>query len=764
MAKREWRLEDRRLLTGHGRFVANLAREIAPEAAIVWFVRSPVAHARIARVDLAAARRCHNVFAVLGADDLGLVATPPDFAALEQTMTRSPLARDVVRFVGEAIVAVVATSVASAVDAAEAVMIDYEPLPVVASIDDARRDQVFVHTAARTNVALRFPRVEAAPIATTDAMVAVQLHTLNQRVAIAPLEGRSVLAQWSDDDRLTVHTSGQGPHPHRAAYAASLGIAVDRVRVTCPDTGGAFGAKAVPYPEELVVAHLARHLRRPMLFVEQRSESMAALGHARGQEQHLVLTGTRHGELVATDLLVVQDAGAYPRLGAFMPNMSRLMHTGPYAIGSAAFEATSVVTNTNPTVAYRGAGQPEAAAVMERAVDQFARAIGMDPIVLRRRNLIAADAFPYTNAAGLVYDSGDYVGAFDLLCAAADIDALRAEQLVRRTNGSPVQLGIGVACFVESCSTSNQPEHARVRVETDGSVLIQCGSTPSGQGHETTWARIVSNELGVELARIRCETGDSDWFVSGTVTGGSRSVQVGGEAVRAAAIAVRDDACRVAADLLEANVDDIVFDRARGAFHVAGTPIRSVSLAAVAGASNEGCLDRSLRFDPTSGTVSFGAYLACVEVDLETGEVRVVRFIAVDDAGSVIHPALFAGQVHGGVAQGIGQALYEEIVYDADGLLRTTNLADYAMPSACEIPFLETLVVETPSPHNALGAKGVGESGPIGAVPAVQNAVVDALAHLGVDHIDLPLTPQRVWAAIRHRVRLDSPCGRGATE
>ena len=751
MAQRDWRLEDQRLLTGNGRFVANLARDLAPSAAVVWFVRSSVAHARLTSLDLSAARRCRGVVAVLGAEDLGLVATPPDLSALEQTMTRSPLARHVVRFVGEAIVAVVAETLADAVDAAEAVVIDYEPLPVIASIDDAERDNVFVHPAARTNVALRFARVEAEQITTTDALVAVRLDTRNQRVAIAPLEGRSVLAQWSDEDRLTVHTGGQGPHPHRAAYAASLGIDLERVRVICPDTGGGFGAKAMPYPEELVVAHLARHLQRPMLFVEQRSESMAAFGHARGQKQHLVLTGTRSGELVATDLRVVQDAGAYPRLGAFMPNMSRLMHTGPYAIRSAAFEAVAVVTNTNSTVAYRGAGQPEAAAVMERAVDQLARAIGMDPIALRRRNLVPTDAFPYTNPAALVYDSGDYVGAFDLLCAAANVDLLRAEQLARRIKGSPIQLGIGVACFVESCSTSNQPEHAQVRVESDGSVLIRCGSTPSGQGHETTWARIVSNELGVELSRIRCETGDSDWFPSGTVTGGSRSAQVGGEAVRAAAAGVRDDARRVATDLLEANADDIVFDRVRGAFHVAGAPIRSVSLADAAAASHEGCIDRSLRFDPKSGTVSFGAYLACVEVDIETGAVCVVRFIAVDDAGTVIHPELFAGQVHGGVAQGIGQALYEEIVYDADGLLRTSNLVDYAMPSACEIPFIETLVVETPSPHNASGAKGVGESGPIGAVPAVHNAVVDALAHLGVDHIDLPLTPQRVWAALQGR-------------
>ena len=751
MRNADRRVEDRRLLTGHGRFVANLAADLAPDAAVVWFVRSPVAHARLRAIEVAAARACPGVVAVMTADDLGLVATPPDLGLLDQNMTRTALARDIVRFAGEPVVAIVAESLAAAIDAAEAVVIDTEALPGVATIDAALRDDRLVHAAAGTNVALRFARVDGAALdSDTDAtaVVSVQLATCNPRVAIAPLEGRSVLARW-DGTMLTVHTSGQGPHPHRAAYAASLGLDPANVHVVCPDTGGAFGAKAVPYPEELVVAHLARALGRPMLFVETRTESMAALGHARGQRQHLTLTGTREGRILATDLQVVQDCGAYPRLGAFMPNMSRLMHTGPYAVRSAAFEATSVVTNTNPTVAYRGAGQPEAAAVMERTVDRFAQSIGLDPIEVRRRNLVPADAFPFTNPAGLVYDSGDYLRALDLLCEVADIDGLRVAQAARRADGSRRPLGIGVACFVESCSTSNQPKHARVRIDADGTVLVQSGTTPSGQGHETTWARIVADELGVPFDAVRCETGDSAWFASGTVTGGSRSVQVGGEAVRVAAVTARDAARPLAAELLEAHVDDVVFDRARAAFHVAGAPARAVSLTAAAASHRDGCVERAVRFDPTSGTVSFGAYLAVVEVDLDTGAVRLERFVAVDDAGTVVSPSLFEGQVHGGVVQGVAQALYEEVVYDADGTLRTTNFADYALPAATELPFIEAHVIETPTPHNALGAKGVGESGPIGAVPAVHNAVIDALAHLGIDHIDLPLTPQRVWRALR---------------
>jgi aerobic carbon-monoxide dehydrogenase large subunit len=743
------RLEDDRLLRGQGRFVANIARHHAPNAAIVWFVRSEVAHARLVRVDAAGARNYPGVLAVATAEDLALQTRPPDMAALNQAMGRFLLARDVVRFVGEPIVAIVAHTMAQAIDAAESVTIDYEPLEVVADIAAALREDMLVHRAAGTNVALRFERTEGGDIAeSSEALVSVDVEMVSPRVAIAPIEGRSVLAEW-DGERLVVHTSGQGPHPHRLAYASALGLDPSAVQVRCPDTGGAFGAKAVPYPEELVVALLARALAHPLLFVETRRESMAALGHARAQQQRLTLTGTADGELLRTEVHLVADCGAYPRLGAFMPNMGRLMHTGPYRVRSSAFEAVSVVTNTNPTVAYRGAGQPEAAALMERAVDCFALAVGRDPIALRRANLVAGEEFPYTNPAGLVYDSGDYQGAFDVMCQQAGLDELRAEQQRRRAAGSTTAMGIGVACFVESCSTSNQSEHARVRVAPDGSVLVQSGTTPSGQGHETTWARIVADELGVPLALVRVETGDSNWFISGTVTGGSRSVQVGGEAVRVAAVAVHDAARAAAADLFEAHVDDVVYDRVTARMHVQGAPARSLGLAEVATATEDGCLERSLRFDPTSGTVSFGAYLAVVEVDLETGQVTVVRFVAVDDAGTVLQPALFRGQVHGGVVQGIGQALFEEVVYDEAGNLRTANFADYAIPAASEVPYIATHIVETPTPYNALGAKGVGESGPIGAVPAVHNAVIDALGTYGVTHIELPLCPERVWQALR---------------
>jgi carbon-monoxide dehydrogenase large subunit len=542
--------------------------------------------------------------------------------------------------------------------------------------------------------------------------------------------------------------SGQGPHPHRDGIAPAFGIDRDRVRVMCPDVGGSFGAKAYPYPEEVLTAWVARAIGRSARFVEERTESMASLGHGRAQLQDIALTGTRDGILLGVSMRVVQDCGSYPMLGAFLPNMTRMVLTGPYRIPHAHFSASSVVTNTNPVVAYRGAGQPEAAAAMERIIDRFAAEVGLDPVEVRRRNLLERDEFEYTNAAGLVYDSGDYRAGLDLLLDVGEYDELRSEQAARRERGDTKQIGIGVALFVESCSTSNHHEHARVQVDAEGSIEVWTGTSPYGQGHATTWAMLAADELGGGAADIDVQHGDSDWFATGTVTGGSRSVQVGGVAVRRAARELRLAAARLAADLLEADPADIVYDVVNRRFHVIGAPAIAVTLADVARAQPGGCLDAVTRFDPSGGTCSSGAYLAVVEVDVETGAVSVVRFVAVDDAGVIVNPQLVAGQVHGGVVQGIGQALHEHVVYDDEGTLRTANFADYGLPTAVESPCIETATIETPSPRNELGAKGVGESGPIGATPAVHNAVVDALSHLGVRHVDLPLTPERVWSAI----------------
>jgi carbon-monoxide dehydrogenase large subunit len=736
------RVEDERFLRGEGRFVANLRRDTAWLA----FVRSPVAHARLETVDVSPALAVPGVHGAFAAADIGLPPIHPMVPVVDQSMVRSYLAHDVVRFAGEPVAVVAASSLAIALDAAERIDVRYDALPVVVDVDAALRADVVLHPAAGSNIALSIGPVGDETEPEPD-HVTVHLRQRNPRVAIAPIEGRAISAAW-DGDRVTVWVSGQGPHPYRDAIAAAFGLAHDDVRVICPDVGGGFGAKAYPYPEEVLTVWVAREIGRPATFVEHRAESMASSGHGRAQLQDITLTGRRDGTLVGVALRVVQDCGAYPMLGAYLPNMTRAVLTGPYRIARSRFTAASVVTNTNPVVAYRGAGQPEAAAVMERAIDRFASEIGLDPVAVRRRNLIAADEFPFTNAAGLVYDSGDYAAGLDLLMDIARYDDTRAEQAARRERGDPKLLGIGVALFVESCSTSNHHEHARVRVAADGSVDVWTGTSPYGQGHATTWAMLVAQELGGSVADIRVHHGDSDWFPTGTVTGGSRSVQVGGVAARRAAHEVRVAAGRHAADLLEASPDDVVYDSVHRRFHVVGTPQIHVSLADVAAAQPGSCLESVLRFDPIGGTCSSGAYLAVVEVDSETGLVTLKRFVAVDDAGVIVNPQLVEGQVHGGVVQGIAQALHEHVVYDEHGTLRTASLADYLMPTSCEAPFIETATIETPSPRNELGAKGIGESGAIGATPAIHNAVVDALAPLGVVHLDLPLTPESVWRAI----------------
>jgi carbon-monoxide dehydrogenase large subunit len=472
---------------------------------------------------------------------------------------------------------------------------------------------------------------------------------------------------------------------------------------------------------------------------------MIAMGHGRGQIQQVTIGGNRDGRITAYRLEVLQDAGAYPGMGAVLPWMTRMMTSGVYDLDNVEFSSTSVVTTTTPLVAYRGAGRPEAAAALERAVDLFATEIGLDPADVRRTNVVPPDAFPYTTATGTEYDCGDYARALDLVLDAAGYDDLRAEQQRRRDAGDPVVLGIGLAVYVEV--TGGGVEYGEVELRPDGTVLVKTGSTPYGQGHDTAWAMLVSDQLGIPMDRIDVVHGDTDVIASSAITGGSRSVQIAGAAVHDAAGKLLEVARQRAADLLEAAHQDVVLDEAEGRFHVAGTP--SISLGwdelAVEGA------------DPLTGlsdvadsktTFPFGAHVAVVEVDTETGSTRLVRLVAVDDAGRILNPMLAEGQVHGGLAQGAAQALYEEVRFDDDGNPLTSNFADYAVVSAPELPMFERVMMETPTPLNALGAKGIGESGTIGATPAVHNAVIDALSHLGVRHIDMPVTPEKVWRAL----------------
>ncbi len=750
IGQRVVRTEDPALLTGHGTFIDNLD---IPGAVHVVYVRSQMAHARITGVDADAARAAPGVLGVFTNADIDLGPFPLDIGLLPTTFPRSALAGAVTRYVGEPIVAVVAETREQATDAVQMVIVDYDVLPSAVTVAQSLTDEVVLFPEHGTNVCVSMPA--RAPVDFSACEVIVTADIVNQRVAPAPLEARVSASHWEDDGRLTHWQAGQGAHPIQERLCAWYQLDASQVHVITPDVGGGFGAKAFNYPEETLVPWLARAVGRPVRYTETRSESMNGLGHGRAQTQRLTIGGSRDGRVTAYQLDVVQDAGAYPRMGAFLPFMTRVMLTGVYDIAAADLNATAVLTNTVPTVAYRGAGRPEAAAAIERAMDLFAAEIGMDPVEVRRRNLVAVDRFPFTTVTGTTYDSGDYAGGLDALLAAVDYPALRAEQQARRDRGDALQLGIGVSVYVEITAMSGGGELGQVEVTAgapgeDVSVRVVTGTTPYGQGHRTTWAMLVADTLGVPMDRITVVHGDTDLVASSSITGGSRSVQLGGTNVTRAASIVADQARGIAARLLEADVADVVI--ADGVFHVAGAPAISRTWAKVAAvaATERTPLYGEGDFSQAGGTFPSGAHLAVVELDTETGRAVLKQLVAVDDAGRIINPLLAEGQVHGGLAQGVAQALFEEVVYDEDGNPLTSNFADYGIPSAAELPSFVTVHVETPSPLNDLGAKGIGESGTIGATPAVQSAVIDAVAHLGVRHIDMPCTSQRVWTAIQN--------------
>lgn len=738
------RVEDPRLLTEGGRYVADLPFD---ELTHVAFVRSPVAHGRIAAIDTAAAQRAPGVVAVVTAAEMDVTAMAPPMG-MAPDMARPILATHTVRFVGEQIVAVVAESAEAAVDASELVVVDIEPLPALVDVDEALAGAVLLYPDLGTNVCATIAGSDTDPDALfADCEVVVRQSIVNQRLAPCPMEVRSTAARVDPDGRLVVWTSTQGPHAARTTIADALGLDQEQVRVVAPDVGGGFGAKMPVYPEDIAVAWLARHLGRAVRWVETRSESMVGLGHGRAQRQQVAIGGRRDGTVVAYQLQVLQDAGAYPGFGAFLPHMTRIMLTGVYDIERAEFASTSVVTSTTPTVAYRGAGRPEAAAALERAMDLFAAAIDMDPAEVRRRNMVAANRFPFTTPAGTVYDSGDYPGALALALQHAGYDDLRAEQLRRRRSGANRQLGIGLSVYVEITGAIPGAELGAVEIRADGSVVVRAGTFSHGQGHATAWAMLVSERLGIPVERVTLVQGDTDLVSHGLGTAGSRSLQSGGVAVARAAGQVLDEARRLAAELLEADPADLVAGADGRGLHVAGTPTRTVSWPQVAQAAG-GSLIAEVDFTPSGPTFPFGAHVAVVEVDTETGDVTVEKMVAVDDAGTILSPLLASGQVHGGLAQGVAQALLEEVRYDSDGNPLTANLADYTMVSACELPSFDRVAMQTPTPLNELGAKGIGESGTIGATPAVHNAVCDALASAGVRHVDMPTTPERIWRAM----------------
>ena len=749
LGNRVLRTEDPKFLTVGGSYVADLRDPLLEGALHVVYVRSMAAHGTITSIDVEDARQAPGVVAVLTGEDLGDRGPLPLPVPLLNPLQAQPaLARGKVRFVGEALAAVVAETREAAADAAELVWAEIDHLPAVVTPEQALAAEALLFDDCGDNLALELL------FGSDDAVfegceVVIEHDFVNQRVAGCPLEVRSAAAAW-DGDRLVQFASTQAPHGVKGTLAAWHGLEESQVRVVAPDVGGGFGPKIGAYPEEVLLGWIARQVGRPVRWTETRSENMVAMGQGRAQWHTVKLGGTRDGKVTAYRLDVVQDAGAYPALGAFLPFMTRVMASGVYDIPNVQFNARSVLTNTTPTVAYRGAGRPEATAAIERAMDLFAAEIDMDPAEVRRRNLVPADAFPFTTPTDTVYDVGDYERSLDLALEAAGYEELRAEQARRRDADDPVQLGIGVCVYVE-VTAGPQPggEYGRVVVHEDGSATAYTGSSSHGQGHDTSFAMIVTDQLGIPFEKVRVAHGDTDEVARGVGTFGSRSLQLGGSAIHTASGQVLDRARELAADLLEADPADVELDRANGAFHVAGTPAVSKSWAEVAAAAGPGGLEAETDFQAESPTFPFGAHVAVVEVDTETGLARLVRMVTCDDAGTVLNPLLVEGQRHGGIAQGVAQALYEWVRYDEDGNPQTTNLADYTMVSATELPSFELVTMETPTPLNPLGAKGIGESGTIGSTPAVQSAVCDALAPFGVRHVDMPCTPERIWEALQ---------------
>jgi carbon-monoxide dehydrogenase large subunit len=742
LGTRVLRLEDPRLLTVGGTYVEDLD---LPGAAWLTYVRSPHAHARIAAIDAAAARSAPGVLGVYTADDLTeLGLAPHTNPALPDVMRRPFVAVGTVRYVGQPVVAVVAEDRARGADAADLVLVDYEPLACVVDAEAAVRDEVLLFPEHGTNVVARFASSRAADFTGCEVVVAERI--VNQRMTAAPIEGRSGAAYWTDDGRLVHYSACQGAHPTKELLTEIYGLDADNVRVVVPDVGGGFGAKSRTYPEELALGWYARAAGRPVRWTETRSENIVAMPNGRAQLQYARLGGTRDGRITAYQLDVVQDAGAFPLVGASLPGLTERMATGVYALDNVGFTGVSVVTNAVSTTAYRGAGRPEAAVAIERMVDRFAAEIGIDPAEVRRRNYVPRFTAPYTTGIGTVYDVGDYPESLRRALEAAGYDELRAQQAARRASGDPLALGIGLATYVEITAVSQTPELASVEVGGDGTLLVRSGATPYGQGHETTWAMIVAEATGVALERIEVVHGDTDLVRSGGLTVGSRSVQLAGTAIAGATSRLVDAARDRAAARLEAHVADVVLDTSTGSFHVAGTPARSIGWADLADGDQ---LAAEYTFAPAMPTYPFGTHVAVVDVDTSTGQVWLRRHIAVDDAGTLLNPLLAEGQVHGGIAQGAAQALLEAVHYDDDGQPRTTNFADYPVISAAELPSFELAPMETPTFANALGAKGVGESGTIGSIPSVYNAVIDAVSHLGVRHLQTPLTPERIWQALR---------------
>lgn len=756
LGNRVLRKEDPKFLTTGGVYVDDLTNEpLLVGALYATYVRSTVAHANILGIDVSEALQSPGVVAIYTAQDLQL---EPVAATYNPTVKRTLLASGKVRYVGEPVAVVLTELSNQGEDAAEKVIIDYDMLETLVDMEQAMTSTTLIYEECGSNVVFDTTAL-GMPDNTGDTMfanceVVVKGRFVNQRVAPCPLEVRGSAAAWDSNGRLVQWLSTQHAQGARDVMQGSNKLSAEQIRVITPDVGGGFGAKIGAYPEEILLGLITKTVGRPVRWRETRSESMTALGHGRAQIQFVTIGGTKAGKVTHYQMHVLQDSGAWVDVGAILaPFMTRPMASGVYDIPNIEVRTTSIATNTTPVVAYRGAGRPEATAAIERAMDMFAAEIGKDPAEVRRINLIPKFLEPHATSIGQIYDVGDYEESLNRVLAAADYASLRKDQAARRARGDVKQLGIGVSVYVEITAGSSSGEVAKIEITPDGRAIVYTGTSPHGQGHVTSWSMLTSDQTGISMDNIEVVWGDTDLVPQGGGTMGSRSLQLGGTAVFVAAGELVEQARKHAARLLEANEEDVVFDKAAAAFHVAGTPAVAKSWADLSTALvTDGGLVQETNYASQGPTFPFGAHVAVVEVDTETGQVNLVRHIACDDAGKVLNPLLLDGQIHGGIAQGAAQALLEEVRYDSDGNPITSNLADYAFISSAELPSFEVIHMETPTPRNPLGAKGIGESGTIGSTPAVQSAVIDALAHLGVRHIDMPATPERVWTAIsQHR-------------
>ena len=746
------RVGDRRLVTGAGTYVDDIH---LPGTLVAVMVRSPYAHALIRGIDSSAALALPGVMAVLTGADIQEMTRPQvaEEQAPDRPLVRYPLATDRVRHVGDPVAVVLAEDFYTATDAAELVQVDYEPLDVVVDAEAALADGApLLYPEWGDNLAYTW-QVEGGDVeqAFARAKHVVEIRLRNQRVQPGFIEPRAILLNYVPvTDEMTVWATTQTPHRLRTAIAGSIGIPEHHVRVIAPDVGGAFGAKGPVYPEYLVAAALAYRFRQPVKWIETRRESFTGTTHGRDQVQKLSAAVDDAGKILGLKVELIANLGAYG--AASVATRTGVMSSGTYQIENLRTTVYGVMTNTTQTAAYRGAGRPEAAYMTERMIDAIARQLKLDPIDVRRRNFIPPDAFPYKTATGMTYDSGDYNRVLSTALDRIDYDAIRAEQAEARAAGRLVGFGIAVWCELAGPGWDS----GAARVQPSGTVTVTTGISPHGQGEETSFAQIVADELGIELEDVVVRASDTAITPQGIGTFGSRGTSIGGSAVLLAVRQVKEKACKIAAAQLEVSEDDLVFED--GVFQVRGTPDKSMTFKQIARAAYgmgglpgglEPGLEATSYFAPSGRTIPFGAHLALVEVDRDNGQVKVLRYLAVDDCGPLINPQLVEGQVVGGLAQGFGQALQEGVVYDDNGQLLTGSFMDYALPKAELMPMIETGHTVTPSPVNPLGVKGVGEAGTTGAPPAIVNGVLDALAPLGITHIDMPLTSQTLWQAIR---------------